>query len=561
MKKTGAEIMMECLVREGVDTIFGYPGGAIMPVHDAMLKYPVHHVLTRHEQGAAHAADGYARASGRVGVAIATSGPGATNLVTGIVTAMMDSVPMVCITGQVHAHLIGGDAFQETDVTGITLPITKHNYLVTRANEVAQVVREAFHIARSGRPGPVLIDFCKNAQLEEVEFEYPDEISLPGYHPPDHAPMEGIEKAVELIEAAERPVILAGHGVSMSGAMDELRIFATKTNTPVAMTLLGLGAMPASDPLSLGMMGMHGEAYANEAIQGSDLILAFGMRFDDRVTGVLEKYAPNAKKIHVEVDATEVHKNVAVDVPLMGDLKTVLTDMIPLLDEYDHPQWMSQIEEWKKETKERNIMSWRDDGKLYSAHAIRALWNATDGDSLVVTGVGQHQMWAAQYYEFEKPFRLLTSGGAGTMGYGVPAALGAWFANKEEDVWLIDGDGSFQMTQAELSTIMQEGASVKIMLLNNSYLGMVRQWQEFFFDKRYAATPISGPDFVKIADAHGIPAKRVTKPEDAMEAIEFAKNTPGPVLIEFQVENEEAVYPMVPAGAALNEMLRRPIKK
>ena len=561
MKKTGAEIMMECLVREGVETIFGYPGGAIMPVHDAMLKYPVHHVLTRHEQGAAHAADGYARASGRVGVAIATSGPGATNLVTGIVTAMMDSVPMVCITGQVHAHLIGGDAFQETDVTGVTLPITKHNYLVTSASEVSQVVREAFHIARSGRPGPVLIDFCKNAQEEEVEFEYPDEISLPGYHPPQHAPMGDVKKAVELIEAAERPVILAGHGVSMSGAMEELRIFATKTHTPVAMTLLGLGAMPASDPLSLGMMGMHGEAYANEAIQGSDLILAFGMRFDDRVTGTLETYAPNAKIVHVEVDSTEVHKNVAVDVPLMGDLKTVLTDMIPLLDEYDHPQWMSQIAEWKKETKERNIMSWKDDGKLYSAHVIRALWNATEGDAMVVTGVGQHQMWAAQYYEFDKPFRFLTSGGAGTMGYGIPASLGAWFANKEEDVWLIDGDGSFQMTQAELSTIMQEGASIKIMLLNNSYLGMVRQWQEFFFDKRYAATPISGPDFVKLAEAHGMPARRVTKPEDAMEAIEFAKNTPGPVLIEFQVENEEAVYPMVPAGAALNEMLRRPIKK
>ncbi|MBT3190746.1 MAG: biosynthetic-type acetolactate synthase large subunit [Anaerolineae bacterium] len=560
MKMNGAEIMMECLVREGVDTMFGYPGGAIMPVHDAMLKYPVHHVLTRHEQGASHAADGYARASGKVGVAIATSGPGATNLVTGIVTAMMDSVPIVCITGQVPAHLIGGDAFQETDVTGVTLPITKHNYLITRVDEIATVVREAFHIARSGRPGPVLIDFCKNAQLDEIEFEYPEDISLPGYSPPDHAPMDDLKKAVELIEEAERPVILAGHGVSMSGAMEELRIFATKTNTPVSMTLLGLGALPASDPLSLGMMGMHGEAYANEAIQNADLILAFGMRFDDRVTGVLAKYAPDAKKIHVEVDPTEVHKNVTVDVPLMGDLKTVLTDMIPLLDEYDHPQWMEQIAEWKSETEERSIMSWQDDGKLYSAHAIRAMWTATEGDALVVTGVGQHQMWAAQYYEFEKPYRLLTSGGAGTMGYGLPAALGAWFTDKEKDVWLIDGDGSFQMTQAELSTMVQEGASVKIVLLNNSYLGMVRQWQELFFDERYAATPITGPDFIKIAEAHGIPAKRVTKPEEAMDALEFAKNTPGTVLIEFQVEKDELVYPMVPAGAALNEMLRRPVK-
>ena len=562
MKKTGAHILIEAMVREGVDTVFGYPGGNIMPVHDALLEYPIHHVLTRHEQGAAHMADGYARASGKVGVAIATSGPGATNLVTGIVTAMMDSVPIVCITGQVYKHLIGGDAFQETDVTGITLPITKHNYLVTSADEIVETVKEAFHIARSGRPGPVLIDICKNAQLEEIEFEYSEEpVHLMGYKPPERAPKADLEEAVKMIEAAERPVILAGHGVQMAGATEELNIFATKTQTPVAMTLLGLGSMPASNPLSLGMMGMHGEAYCNEAIQNADLLLAFGMRFDDRVTGVLETYAPHAKKIHVEIDATEVHKNVAVDLPLMGDLKNVLGDLIPMLDEYEHEAWMQQINEWRDDTKQRSIMSWRDDGKLYTAHAIRALWNATEGDSLVVTGVGQHQMWAAQYYEFEKPYRLLTSGGAGTMGYGVPAALGAWFAEKGKDVWLIDGDGSFQMTQAELSTMVQEGASVKIALMNNSFLGMVRQWQEFFFDKRYAATPISGPDFVKLAEAHGIPARRVTQPDEAMDAIKFAQETPGPVLIEFQVEMEEAVYPMVPAGHALNDMLRRPIKE
>ena len=561
MKMKGADILMECLVREGVETIFGYPGGNIMPVHDAMLKYPVHHVLTRHEQGAAHAADGYARASGKVGVAVATSGPGATNLVTGIVTASMDSVPIVCITGQVPAHLIGGDAFQETDVTGITLPITKHNYLVTRADEIAGVVREAFHIARSGRPGPVLIDICKNAQIEEVEFEYPDEMSLPGYRPPEHAPMESLEKAVELIKKAERPVILAGNGVLMSGAMEELEIFATKTNTPVTMTLLGLGSMPASNPLTLGMMGMHGEAYCNEAIQQADLLLAFGMRFDDRVTGLLNTYAPKAKKIHVEIDPTEVHKNVHADVPLIGDLKTVLTDMIPLLDECDHEKWLQEIEVWRTETKERSVLAWPDDDKLYTPHVIRALWKATDGDALVVTGVGQHQMWAAQYYEFEKPHRLFTSGGAGTMGFGVPAALGAWFAYKESEVWVIDGDGSFQMTQAELSTLVQEGANVKIAIMNNSFLGMVRQWQEFFFDKRYAATPITGPDFVKLAEAHGIPARRVTAPDEVFGAIEFAQATPGPVVIEFQVEKEESVYPMVPSGAALNEMLRRPIRK
>jgi len=491
---------------------------------------------------------------------LATSGPGATNLVTGIATAMMDSSPMVCITGQVHSHLIGGDAFQETDVTGITLPITKHNYLITRADEVAQVVREAFHIARSGRPGPVLIDFCKNAQIEVTEFEYPEEVSLPGYKPPKHAPVTDLEKAVKLIEKAERPVILAGHGVLMSGAMEELQMLAVKTQTPVTMTLLGLGAMPASHELSLGMMGMHGEAYANNAIQNSDLILALGMRFDDRVTGNLRTYAPRARKIHVEIDPSEVHKNVTVDVPLVGDLKTVLTDMIPMLDEYEHQAWMEQIAAWKAEAEDRSIMSWPDDGKLYTAHAIRALWNATNGDSIVATGVGQHQMWAAQYYHFEQPYRLVTSGGAGTMGFGLPSAIGAWFAHKDKEVWLIDGDGSFQMTQAELSTAMQEGANVKIAIMNNNFLGMVRQWQEFFFDKRYAATPMTGPDFTKIADAHGIPARLVTKPEEVFDAFTFAQETPGPVVLEFRVEKEEAVYPMVPSGADLDDMIRRPVR-
>ncbi len=561
MKKTGAEILWECLVREGVEVAFGYPGGAIMPVHDAMLNYPVHHVLTRHEQGAAHMADGYARASGKVGVALATSGPGATNLVTGIATAMMDSSPIVCITGQVPAHLIGGDAFQETDVTGITLPITKHNYLITRADEVAQVVREAFHIARSGRPGPVLIDFCKNAQIEETEFVYPEKIALPGYRPPTHAPVADLEKAVELIEQAERPVILAGHGVLMSGAMKELQMLAVKTQTPVAMTLLGLGAIPASHELSLGMMGMHGEAYANNAIQNADLLIALGMRFDDRVTGNLRTYAPRARKIHVEIDPSEVHKNVKVDVPLIGDLKTVLIDLIPMLDEYEHESWLGQIAEWKQESAERSIMAWPDDGRLYTAHAIRALWEATDGNSIVATGVGQHQMWAAQYYTFEHPYRLITSGGAGTMGFGLPAAIGAWFAHQDKEVWLIDGDGSFQMTQAELSTAVQEGANVKIAIMNNQFLGMVRQWQEFFFDKRYAATPLTGPDFVKIADAHGIPARRITEPDQVFDAIAFAQKTTGPVVLEFRVEKEEAVYPMVPSGADLDDMIRRPVRQ
>jgi len=560
-KKSGAEILWECMVREGVEVVFGLPGGAIMPVYDAMLNYPVHHVLVRHEQGAAHMADGYARASGKVGVAMATSGPGATNLVTGIATAMMDSSPIVCITGQVHADLIGGDAFQEVDVTGITLPVTKHNFLVTQANEIAEVVREAFYIARSGRPGPVLIDICKNAQVEETEYTYPERVSLPGYQPPTHAPLTDLKKAVELIEKAERPVILAGHGVTMSGAMETLRHFATKTQTPVSMTLLGLGAFPASDPLSLGMMGMHGEAYSNLAIQNADLLLAFGMRFDDRVTGNMRTYATRAQKIHVEIDPSEVHKNVDVDVPLVGDLNTVLTDLIPLVDEYDHEGWLSQIEEWRNESKARDILSWSDDGKLYTAHVIHDIWKATNGEAIVTTGVGQHQMWTAQYYLFERPYRLLTSGGAGTMGFGLPATIGAWFAKPDDEVWLIDGDGSFQMTQAELSTAIQEGVNIKIAIMNNRFLGMVRQWQEFFFESRYAGTPLIGPDFVKIAEAHGIPARRVSKPDEVLPAIEFARQTTGPVLIDFRVEKEEAVYPMVAAGADLDNMIRRPVRK
>lgn len=563
MKKSGADILWECLVREGVEVVFGLPGGAIMPTYDVMLNYPIHHVLVRHEQGAAHMADGYARASGKVGVAVATSGPGATNLVTGIATAMMDSSPVVFITGQVHAHLIGGDAFQEVDMTGITLPITKHNYLITRADEVAQAVREAFYIARSGRPGPVLIDFCKNAQVEKAEFEYPDDVliskvSLPGYKPPEHAPKADLQRAIELIEKAERPVILAGHGVLMSNAMEELSMLAVKTHSPVAMTLLGLGAFPASHPLSLGMMGMHGEAYCNLAIHNSDLILALGMRFDDRVTGNLRNYAPNARKIHVEIDPSEVHKNVAVDVPLVGNLKSVLRDLIPMVDEYDHEAWLAQIGDWRSESQERDILSWPDDGKLYTAKVIRDLWEATAGDAIVSTGVGQHQMWTAQYYNFDKPYRLITSGGAGTMGFGLPSAIGAWFAHKDRDVWVVDGDGSFQMTQSELSTAIQEGANVKICIMNNHFLGMVRQWQEFFFESRYSGTPLRGPDFTKIAEAHSIPARCVLKPEDVQPALAFAHQTQGPVLIEFQVEREEAVYPMVPTGADLASMIRRP---
>jgi acetolactate synthase-1/2/3 large subunit len=457
--------------------------------------------------------------------------------------------------------LIGGDAFQETDVTGITLPITKHNYLVTHACEIAQVVREAFYIARSGRPGPVLIDICKNAQIEQCEFEYPQDVSLPGYHPPAHAPLKDLQRAAALIASAERPVILAGHGVLMSGAVEELRQFAIKTHTPIASTLLGLGSFPASHPLSLGMMGMHGEAYCNLAIQNADLVLAFGMRFDDRVTGNLRTYALRARKIHVEIDPSEVHKNVHVDVPLVGDLKTVLQDLIPLAEECDHEEWLQQIASWRGESEQRDILAWPNDGKLYVAHVLRDLWQETGGGAIVTTDVGQHQMWTAQYYLQDKPYRLITSGGSGTMGFGLPSAIGAWFAHPDQEIWTVVGDGGFQMTQAELSTAVQEGANVKIALMNNSYLGMVRQWQEFFFEKRYSAVSLRNPDFTKIAEAHGIPARRIESPDNVLSSIQYARDTPGPVLLEFRVETEEAVYPMVPTGADLDAMIRRPIRR
>jgi len=562
MKRTGAQIVWECLVREGVQVVFGYPGGANLPIYDAMLDYPIHHVLVRHEQGAAHMADGYARASGQVGVAMATSGPGATNLVTGIATAYMDSSPMVCITGQVASKLIGYDAFQETDVTGITLPITKHNYLVTNVHDIHRTIREAFYIARTGRPGPVLVDIAKDAQQAAIEWDASRDdapIKLPGYRPDLRPLSKDMQRAVEMINAAKRPVILAGQGVLLSGAMDLVREFAERTQTPVAVTLLGIGGFPASHPLNLGMMGMHGEAWVNHAIQQADLLLAFGMRFDDRVTGNLKTYAQDAKKIHIEIDPSEVNKNVPVDLPLIGDLGETLEQLMPYVGDCAHPDWLAHIEEMKGDAAVRDIQNLPDSGHLYAAHVINDLWRCTDGNAVVVSDVGQNQMWAAQYYRHNQPRTYITSGGLGTMGFGLPAAIGAKFARPDAEVWAIAGDGGFQMTQAELSTAAQEGIKVNVAIINNGYLGMVRQWQEFFYERRYAATPMRSPDFVKIAEAHGLKGLRVTQRADVEAAIQEARGTEGTVVIDFRVEQEDSVFPMVPAGADLHAMIRRPM--
>src|SRR5579875_3859576 len=556
---TGSEITWATLVGEGVTDVFGYPGGAILPIYDAMRKFPVRHILVRHEQGATHMADGYARASGKVGVAMATSGPGATNMVTGLATAMMDSVPIVCITGQVSSKVLGTDAFQEVDITGITLPITKHNYLVTRAEDIAPVLREAFLIAKSGRPGPVLVDITKDAQQATAEFHF--EAAAPRPYRPH--PMRGhsadsISDAARLIREAKRPMILAGHGIIQSGAFEQVRTLAERMQIPVASTLLGLGAFPASHELSLGMMGMHGEAWVNTAIQKADLLIACGMRFDDRVTGTLATYAPHAKKIHIEIDPAEINKNVKVDVALVGDLKQVLEILLPQIPTRASSPWVREINEMKGECAVRDIKNLPDNGHLYAAHVIHDLWNATEGKAIVVTDVGQHQMWEAQYYKHNEPRTLITSGGLGTMGFALPAAIGAKIACPEREVWVVAGDGGFQMTAAELSTAAQEELDLKIAVINNGYLGMVRQWQEFFYEKNYESSPILSPDFVKLAEAHGIRGQAVKKRSQVLPAVESAREKKAPYLINFLVEKEDSVYPMIPTGAALHEMIRRP---
>jgi acetolactate synthase-1/2/3 large subunit len=559
---TGASILWECLEREGVQVVFGYPGGAILPAYDALKHSKIHHVLVRHEQGATHMADGYARASGQVGVAVATSGPGATNMVTGIATAMLDSSPIVCITGQVGSKLIGSDAFQETDITGVTLPITKHNYLVTHASEVARTIREAFYVARSGRPGPVLVDITKDAQQTTCEFDWEAaKPQLPGYRPDLSPEPKEYAQALELIHNSKRPVILAGHGIIISGAMAEVREFAERAGIPVALTLLGIGAFPAAHPLNLGMMGMHGETWVNHTIQEADLLLAFGMRFDDRVTGNLKTYASNAKKIHIEIDPAEINKNVKVDVPLVGDLREVLHELLPKIESIDRSEWLDSIDKLKGDAAVRDIQNLPDSGHLYAAHVINDLWRETrDGDTVVVTDVGQHQMWEAQYYKHEKARSLITSGGLGTMGFALPAAIGAKVARPEADVWVVVGDGGFQMTLCELATIVQENLKINIAIINNGFLGMVRQWQEFFYERNYAATPLLNPDFAKLGEAYGIRSMTVTERSQVVPSVRTAREHDGPVLINFRVEQEDTVYPMVAAGASLHEMIRRPSK-
>ncbi|HMI50105.1 MAG TPA: biosynthetic-type acetolactate synthase large subunit [Candidatus Saccharimonadales bacterium] len=559
MKLTGAEILCESLTRLGVKHIFGYPGGAILPVYDALGKSQLHHILVRHEQGATHMADGYARASGGVGVAMATSGPGATNMVTGIATAMLDSSPIVCITGQVSSKVIGSDAFQEIDITGITMPITKHNVIVTRAEDIARTVREAFIIAQSGRPGPVLVDITKDAQQATAEFNWEaSEPKLPVKRAKITYDKAEFDRAVELLNTAKRPVILAGHGIIVSAASKVFAEFVRAGNYPVAMTLLGIGCFPANDPLNLGMMGMHGEAWVNNAIQEADLLIAVGMRFDDRVTGTLQTYARNARKIHIEIDRAEINKNVAVDAALVGDAREVLEALLPHVKTGGHGDWISHINELKGGSAVRDIQSLPDNGHLYAAHVINDIWKETKGEAIVVTDVGQHQMWEAQYYHHNRPRSLVTSGGLGTMGFALPAAIGAKFSQPDAEVWVVVGDGGFQMTMCELATIVQEKINIKIAIINNGFLGMVRQWQEFFYDKRYVATPLVAPDFAALANAFGIRGERITMRSDVIPTIRSARESKETVLLDFRVEQEDSVYPMVAAGASLSDMIRRP---
>ncbi|MFH0914270.1 MAG: biosynthetic-type acetolactate synthase large subunit [Chloroflexota bacterium] len=559
MKMTGAQIICESLVKEGVEVMFGILGGMILPLYDTLPQYPqLRHILVRHEQCAAHAADGYARVTGKVGVCLATSGPGATNLVTGIANAYMDSVPMVAITGQVARPFIGKDAFQEVDITGITLPITKHNYLVLDVHDLARVVKEAFYLARTGRPGPVLIDVPRDVQQEQAEFYYPTKVELPSYNPTLQGHPAQIKKAAKVINEASRPVIIAGRGVTISEAFAELRQLAESAQIPVITTLLGISSFPESHALSYGWLGMHGMAYANMAVDASDLVIAIGMRFDDRATAKVSAFAPHARVIHIDIDPAEIGKNVRVDVPIVGDVKRVLTSLNKLVSPTQHGDWLRKLDEWRREHPALTI---RESESVLPQYVIRQIYEVTRGEATIVTGVGQNQMWSAQYYYYDRPNSFISSGGLGTMGFEIPGAIGAKVGRPEDIVWSIAGDGGFQMTLHELATIVQEKLAVKMAIINNGCLGMVRQWQELFYDKRYVATTLNCPDFVKIAEAYGIPGLRVKHRREVVPAIEQAMREPGPFLLDFMVEPEENVYPMVPPGAALSEVMEEPRKE
>ena len=557
MQLTGAQIVCESLLQEGVDTIFGIPGGAILPLYQTLPEFPaLKHILVRHEQGAAHAADGYSRATGKPGVCWATSGPGATNLVTGIATAAMDSVPMIVITGQVKRSAIGSDAFQETDITGITLHITKHNYLVMDASDVAATIKEAFHVATTGRPGPVLVDIPKDVQEEMAEFDYPTELTLQGYKPTNEGNPGMVRCAAKLINSAKRPVILAGHGVILSDAYDELISLAEKAQTPVIATLLGISSFPEDHFLYAGWPGMHGMAYSSLAIDESDLLIAVGMRFDDRITGDTSKFAPNARVIHIDIDPSEIGKNIDADVPIVGDAKHVLRQIIPLTEETSRVDWIKRVEALKSE---HPLISVNDTDKLIPQYVINELYKATNGEAIVVTGVGQHQMWAAQYYRFKEPRTLVSSGGSGAMGFEVPAALGAQVGRPDKMVWSICGDGGFQMTMCELATLAENKIPVKLAIINNGVLGMVRQWQESFYDKSYVATQYSAnPDFVKLAEAFGLLGVRVSERSGVAAGITQAMNFDGPALVDFIVEQEENVYPFIPSGMSVADIMEGP---
>jgi acetolactate synthase-1/2/3 large subunit len=576
MELSGAEIVVECLKKEDVDIIFGYPGGVVIPMYDVLQRSPeIRHILCRHEQGGTHMADGYARATGKPGVVLVSSGPGATNTVTGIATAYMDSVPLVVFTGQVPVHLIGNDAFQESDTVGITRPITKHNFLIKETHEIAQTIAEAFHIATTGRPGPVLIDLPKDVQVGKALFEYPERPQIRGYKPTIDGHSGQIKKAAEMLSLAKKPVIYVGGGTIISGASEEVRILAKKLNAPVTTTLMGLGAFPERDPLSLKMLGMHGTWYANTAVMECDLLISVGARFDDRVTGRLEDFSPNSKKIHIDIDPSSLNKNVKVDLPIVGDVKTVLKELNPLIERADTDEWITTISQWKQEhpLTIESTASVHEEGlngtngqapdipsdlPIHAQYVIEKIGEMTKGEAYVVTDVGQHQMWAAQWYGFTNPRSMITSGGLGTMGFGLPAAIGVQLAYPDRNVVVFTGDGSIQMNIQEMATALACKLPIKIILLNNGFLGMVRQWQDLFYAKRYSEVDLrqTNPDFVKLAEAYGAVGMRIFRDEEVEGAwLEAGKITDRPVLLDVVIPEEDNVFPMVPSGAASHEML------